>query len=168
MPRPSLAVSGSNVYVAGVFASATASFGATTLNTASSNDVFVAKLTDAGSTGNFVWTKQVGGTDHDYTQSIAVSGSSLYLAGYYVSPTVSFGATTLTNRGASGTADAFVTKLMDMGSTGNFVWAQQAGGGGEAAHAIALSGATVYVAGAFDGATASFVSFTLPNPTPNT
>jgi hypothetical protein len=167
-----IAVSGSNVYVAGVFASATATFGATTLTTAGSNDVFVAKLTDAGSMGNFGWTKQVGGTDYDYTQSIAVSGSSLYLAGYYVSPTVRFGATTLTNQGASGTADAFVAKLTDMGSTGNFVWAQQAGGaggvGGEAAHAIALSGATVYVAGAFDGATASFGSFTLPNPTPNT
>jgi hypothetical protein len=164
-----LVVSGSNVYVAGIFASSTATFGATTLTNAGSTDVFVAKLTDAGNTGNFGWTKQVGGTDYDYTQSIVVSGSSLYLAGYYLSPTVSFGATTLTNQGASGTADAFVTKLTDLGSTGNFIWAQQASGsGGEAALAIALSGTTVYVAGAFDGATASFGSFTLPNLTPNT
>lgn len=166
-----LAVSGSNVYVAGVFASTMATFGATTLTNAGSNDIFVAKLTDAGSTGNFGWTKQVGGTDFEYTQSIAVNGSSLYVAGFYLSPTVSFGTTTLTNQGAAGTTDAFVTKLTDLGNTGNFGWAQQSsgvGGSGEAARAIALSGTTVYVAGAFDGATANFGSITLPNPTQNT
>ncbi|MFD2721823.1 T9SS type A sorting domain-containing protein [Hymenobacter monticola] len=163
-----LAVSGSNVYVSGTLASATATFGAITLNNAGSNDVFVAKLTDAGSAGNFVWAQQAGGTGDDYTQSLAISGSSLYLAGYCASPTISFGPTTLTNRGSSGTSDVFVAKLTDTGSTGDFVWAQQAGGAGsEGASAVALSGATVYITGSFGSATASFGPLTLTNPIPN-
>ncbi|MDO7876973.1 T9SS type A sorting domain-containing protein [Hymenobacter sp. ASUV-10] len=164
-----LAVSGSSVYVAGAFFSPTASFGATTLTntdaTAPTSDVFVAKLTDVGSTSNFVWAQQAGGSNYDQVIGLAVSGSSVYVAGDFYSPTASFGDTTLTNTDATAaTSDVFVAKLTDAGSTSNFVWAQQAGGMGyDGASELAVSGTSVYAAGAFSSPTASFGAATLTN-----
>ena len=164
-----LAVSGTSVYVAGPFASLTAGFGPTTLANAGANmgyyDVFVAKLTDAGNTGSFVWAQQASGTGSDIAIALAVSGTSVYVAGNFSSPTVGFGTTTLTNAGANrGTNDVFLAKLTDTGSVGNFAWAQRAGGmGNEEAYALALSGTSVYVAGAFDSPTADFGATTLTN-----
>ena len=163
-----LAVSGTSVYVTGNFSSSMARFGTTTL-IGSGNfvpDVFVAKLTDAGGTGSFVWAQQAGGTRYDYAYALAVSGTSVYVAGSFDSPTVSFGPTTLTNVGSQ---DVYVTKLIDTGSTGSFVWAQQAGGRGEDySSALAVSGTSVYVAGTFANPTAGFGPATLTNPNPNT
>jgi hypothetical protein len=165
-----LAVSGTSVYVAGSFASPTASFGSTTLSNALSGitDAFVAKLTDAGSAGNFVWAQRVGGTNIDAATALAVSGTSVYITGYFASSTATFGATTLTNAGAVGAYDVFVAKLTDMGSASNFVWAQQAGGlDWDVALALAVNGTSVYVAGFFQSATAAFGSTTLSNAVTN-
>lgn len=120
-----LAVNGTSVYVAGAFGNS-AGFGAVTLATAGTYDIFVAKLTDAGSTGGFVWAQRSGGSDDDYATALAVNGTSVYVAGAFISPTAGFGSTTLVNAGAY---DVFVTKLTDTGSTGSFAWAQRAGGG---------------------------------------
>ena len=164
-----LAVSGTSVYVAGEFGSSTARFGSITLTNAGANsgrgDVFVAKLTDTGSTGSFVWAQRAGGTGSDYATALVVSGTSLYVAGDFYGSTTRFGTATLTNAGASG-ADVFVAKLTD---TGSFEWAQQAGGtGNDAAHALAVSGTRVFMAGDFNSPTASFGNITITNPTPNT
>ena len=78
-------MSGTSVYVTGNFISATSGFGATTLTNggaAFSADVFVAKLTDAGSTGSFDWTQQAGGTQYDAATALALSGPNVYVAGY--------------------------------------------------------------------------------------
>ena len=158
-----LAVSGTSVYVAGYFTSGTAGFGSTTLTNAGSDDLFVAKLTDAGSTGSFTWAQRAGGTSGEQARALAVSGNSVYVAGDFLSPTVGFGATTLTNAGP-GDYDMFVAKLTDAGSTGNFVWAQRAGGtSGEQARALAVSGNSVYVAGDFLSLTVGFGATTLTN-----
>ena len=162
-----LAVSGTSVYVAGYFDSATVGFGSTTLTNASGGtaDLFVAKLTDAGPTGSFTWVQQAGSTGNDYARELAVSGTSVYVAGYFNSATVGFGSTTLTNAGVGTSDDLFVAKLTDAGSTGSFTWAQRAGGGGnERATALFLSGSRVYVAGSFDSPTAAFGTVTLSNP----
>ncbi len=165
-----LAVSGSGVYVVGSFFSSTAVFGLTTLTNASSmstEDMFVAKLTDAGNTGSFVWAQRAGGLNPDQATALAVSGTSLYVAGYFDSVMAGFGTATLTNANTNGSADLFVAKLTDAGSTGNFVWAQRAGGiGSEIPTALAVSGANIYVNGAFDSPMAGFGSTTLVNPTP--
>ncbi len=156
-----LAVSGVNVYVAGNFSSPTADFGPTTLTSAGSSDVFVAKLTDVGSTGSFVWAQRAGGTGGDGANALTVSGTSVYVAGGFSRPTAGFGPTTLTSAGSS---DVFVAKLTDVGSTGSFVWAQRAGGtGGDYASALVVSGVNVYVAGDFSSPTADFGSTTLTN-----
>ncbi|WP_345071097.1 T9SS type A sorting domain-containing protein [Hymenobacter fastidiosus] len=159
-----LVVSGTSVYVAGFFDSPTAGFGPATLTSAGSYDVFVAKLTDAGSTASFGWAQRAGGTGNDGTFALAVSGTSVYVAGYFQSLTVGFGATTLTNTNANGSNDVYVAKLTDAGSTGSFGWAQRAGGtGDETALALAVSGPSVYVAGSFTSATAGFGPATLTN-----
>ena len=73
-----LAVDGSNVYITGYFRGPTASFGGLVLANANPNtgdapsDVFVAKLTNSGTTGSFAWAKQAGGPSFDQTSGIAV------------------------------------------------------------------------------------------------
>ena len=148
----SVAVSGPNVYIAGSFSSATASFGGSSVATAGNYDAFVAKLVDAGSTGSFVWAQSAGGTGNDAADAVAVSGASVYVAGYFASPTAGFGGMTLTSAGSD---DGFVAKLTDTGTAAVFGWTQQVSGPRtERAHALAVNGASVYVAGGFaNGAT---------------
>jgi hypothetical protein len=46
-------------------------------------------------------------------------------------------------------SDGYVAKLTDAGPAGTFTWAQQVAGGGARASALAVNGASVYVAGVF-------------------
>ena len=164
-----LAVSGASVYVAGGFGSAAVAFGSAILTStnpnANLNDIYVAKLTDAGSTGSFVWAQRAGGTGSDGASTLVVNGTSVYMAGTFGSPIAGFGAAVLANADAStGTPDAFVAKLTDAGSTGSFVWAQRAGGTYyEEANALAVNGNSVYIAGMFGSTMADFGPVTLTN-----
>ena len=115
------------VYIAGYFSSPTMLIGTTVLtnidNTGSSNDLFFARY---NSDGNPIWAISVGGTGHDYATSIFVDSSGyIYLTGYFTSPTITFGTTTLTNFMTDGTSDIFVAKY---DTAGNFIWAKSAGG----------------------------------------
>jgi hypothetical protein len=61
--------------------------------------------------GNVLWAKSStgGGTSSDLANSVAVDGSgNSYIAGYYSSPTIQFGSTTLTN---AGNDDMYIAKL---------------------------------------------------------
>ena len=167
-----VAVSGGNVYVAGVFGSGTATFGAVTLTnlagatTGTSFDGFVAKLTDAGSTSSFAWAQQLGSNDFDYCQSLAVSNSNVYVAGWFGGTTAKFGTYQLTNASTNiaGRNDAFVAKLTDAGSTSSVAWVQQIGAeNDEFGLAVTAQGASVYVAGSFNSPTLSLGSTTLAN-----
>jgi len=166
-----LAVSGTSVYMAGYFFGPTADFGSTNLTNAGVADVFVAKLTDAGPTGGFVWAQRAGGTGGDGAAALAVWGTAVFVAGGFASPTADFGSTNLTNAGA-GYSDVFVAKLTDAGPTGSFAWAQRAGGtGDDRADALAVGGTgvySVYAAGYVESPTAGFGPIVLTNPTPGT
>ncbi len=89
--------------------------GSMNFTSAGSDDGYISKLDRHG---NFVWAKQVGGSDWDQAVAITVDGANnLYVTGYFEG-TVSFGSTTLI---ASSPRDIFVCKLDDLG---NFLWAK--------------------------------------------
>lgn len=109
-----------NSYVAGSF-EGTATFGETVLNSAGSNDIFVAKL-DAS--GNWQWAVRAGGSSNDRAFGIAVTpAGTSYITGSFADE-ITFGG--LPNRSSSGGLDIFVAKLS---TSGNWIWAAQAGGG---------------------------------------
>jgi hypothetical protein len=142
-----------NVFLTGVF-SGTATFGSLSFtNNVGGYDIFIAKMNNSG---NFVWVKQVGGTNADlggYGLAIAADGSgNAYVTGYF-SGLSQFGSFPLSS---AGYGDIFVTKL---DNTGRFIWAQRAGGSSsEEGDGIAVDGSgNVFVAGGFFG-TAKFGS----------
>jgi hypothetical protein len=147
--------SAGDVYTTGAF-QGTVDFdpGAGTYNLTSAGrwDIFVSKL---DSSGNFVWARSMGGTDHDGGRGIAVdSADNVYTTGFF-QDTVDFdpgpGTYDLTS---AGTSDIFVSKL---NAGGNFVWARSMGGtSSDGASALALDSAgNVYTTGEFWG-TADF------------
>ncbi|GAA3971861.1 T9SS type A sorting domain-containing protein [Hymenobacter antarcticus] len=166
-----LAMNGSEVIVAGSFASATVAFGAISLANAlpGSGDVFIAKLLDSGLAPSFTWAQRAGGTGNDYCSALAVSSPNIYLAGGFSGSTATFGTSTLANAGSSNfTVDVFVAKLADAGTSSSFVWAVPAGGvGDEWPTAVAVTGPHVYVAGSFGHPTARFGTTVLTNTGPN-
>jgi len=97
-----------NPYVAGQF-SGSADFGGTnTINTAE-GDLCIAKYSSRGA---LVWVRQAGGSDYTGLEGPLAIGlddlDNAYIAGFFLSSTAVFGATTLTNRGSG---DIFVSKL---------------------------------------------------------
>ncbi|OUJ68305.1 hypothetical protein BXP70_28075 [Hymenobacter crusticola] len=135
-----LAVSGTNVYVAGAFRSDIAHFGTvalTNINTRGFYDSFVAKLTDEGATSHFDWAKRArqrsGEWADDEITALAANGTSVYVVG--------------TQGGNS--AHSYFAKLTDAGVTARFVWRRESEYqyGAAKAQAIAVSGTSVYVAG---------------------
>jgi len=151
-----LAVSGTNVYIAGEFFSPTLRFGAATLtNTNTQLDGFVAKLTDAGTTGSFGWAQLIGGDDYDYVESLAVSGNNVYVGGDYYSSALLIGTGGLpTNAGSD---DGYVAKFVDTGSQPTLSWVLQVGAPSATYlntinfYGLAVRGNTVYAAGTLLG-----------------
>lgn len=118
-----------NIYITGIF-SGTVDFdpgtGTHYYTSAGSYDIFVLKL---DSIGNFIWAKQMGGTQGDYGISIATdSFGNVYTTGHF-SGTVDFdpGTTTFNLNSAGGSQDIVIQK---MDANGNFLWAKQIGGTG--------------------------------------
>ncbi|WP_201987327.1 T9SS type A sorting domain-containing protein [Hymenobacter rubidus] len=154
-----LAVNNTGVYLTGYF-SGSANFGSTSLTSAGFSDVFVAKLTDTGSSASFAWAQRAGGADEESAWGLAVNGTSVYVTGFFLS-TTTFGSTSLFSAGYN---DVFVAKLVDAGSSAAWSWALRAGtAGDELAFSVAVSGTGVYVAGTFDNPTLAFGSTVLTN-----
>ena len=152
----SVAMDGSgNVYVTGDY-SGTATFGALTLSSAGFGDVFVAKLSAAGT---WLWASRAGGSSNgDSGHSLTVDGNgNVVVTGYFYSTIATFGATTLTNAGAG--ADVFVAKLS---AAGLWLWATRAGGANyDNGTSVAVeSSGNILVGGYIDG-TVSFGTTTL-------
>lgn len=147
-----------DLYVAGSF-SGIVTIGNTTMISAGGTDGFVAKWSQATST--FVWAYRFGGTDLDQVTAVALSGTRVYIAGTFISPTAAFGNNNLTNYGSANsvTTDAFVARLTDAGTSASIDWAQQFGGTGQdAANALAVAGTKVFVGGQFASTMAQFGS----------
>ncbi|RZJ93191.1 MAG: T9SS type A sorting domain-containing protein [Hymenobacter sp.] len=61
-----------------------------------SPDVLLAKYTDNGANATLSWTQVGGGTNSDYSNGVAVSGTNV-LVGGYVTPSARFGSITIAN-----------------------------------------------------------------------
>lgn len=140
-----------NAYVTGTFTE-TVDFdpgpGINNLTSVGQQDVFVMKMdTD----GNMLWTKQIGGINLDFCQSVALDGmGNLYLTGAFFD-TVDFDpGAGVYNMTAIGVEDIFVSKW---DTDGNLVWAKQIGGtAGESGNAMALDkSGNIHIAGRYRG-----------------
>jgi hypothetical protein len=147
--------SSGNIYTTGRFAGTTdfdPGTGSSNLTSAGDYDIFVSKLDGSG---NFVWTKSMGGANSDSGGSIAIDSSgNIYTTGRFAG-TADFdpgpGTSSLTSAGSD---DIFISKL---NSSGNFVWAKRMGGTmSDSTFDLAIdSGGNIYTTGSFDG-TADF------------
>jgi hypothetical protein len=132
-------------------------------------DVLVAKYTDNGATGTFVWSQVGGGTSEDEGLGITVNGDNptVYVTGYLTNSisntaNVVFGGTgtsagTATQLGASGSksSDLVVAKYTDNGSAAVLNWTQVGGGTvDDRGQAIAVNGSSLYVTGYITNTTA--------------
>ena len=111
-----------NIYTVGYF-EGTVDFdpgaGIFNLTSAGSGDIFISKL---DSSGNFIWAKTAGGTNWDNGQAIAMGPSgNVHVTGSFLSPSISFGTSTLTNASANNNSyDLFFAKLDTTISTGDY------------------------------------------------
>ncbi|MCF8294807.1 MAG: choice-of-anchor D domain-containing protein [Bacteroidales bacterium] len=140
-----------NVYTTGIF-QGTADFdpgsGSYNLSSNGSDEIFISKL-DAS--GNFVWAKNMGGSDFDYGYSIAIDASgNVYTTGIFEGTADFDPGSGLYSLSSNGDADIFISKL---DASGNFVWAKNMGGSSsDYGNSIALDASgNVYTTGFFYG-----------------
>jgi hypothetical protein len=157
-----LAVQGGSVYIVGDFYGQTATFGSTMLTSTLGYAGYVAKLTDAGGSASFTWAQLLDdGGAGVYVESLAVSGTSVYVAGDYLGAPFAIGSGSLSTN-VSGD-DGFVAKFTDNGPTASFNWARSMGsadGSTINVYGLVARGNTVYLAGIMYG-TVSFGSYSL-------
>ncbi|MDP2175965.1 MAG: SBBP repeat-containing protein [Bacteroidota bacterium] len=109
-------------------------------------DMYISKL---DSNGNFVWAKQIMGTDLVIGRSITTDDSgNVYTTGYFESRIDFDLANGNINFTSDGYSDIFISKL---DSNGIFVWAKQIGGSGvDECHSIAINkSGDIYTTGSF-------------------
>ncbi|CAN5869268.1 hypothetical protein BH11BAC7_BH11BAC7_13340 [soil metagenome] len=155
------------VLVTGYFASATITFGSTTLTnvdaSGTTRDVFVAKYNAAGSV---LWVKNAGGTMNDFPSAITSDPTgNVIVTGYFVSPTITIGTSTYSNaHAAGGTYDIF---LMKYDPSGNLVWAHTEGANDDelALGLTADSNGDIYITGSFNDSLVYIGSTLLTNTT---
>jgi hypothetical protein len=159
--------SGSNIYFTGNF-SGTVDFdpGAAIFNLTSAGfyDIFISK---SDSSGNFVWTKTMGGTDFDFAYSIITDRSGngdVYITGNYQGIFDFDPGTDTFSLASAGSFDVFLSRF---DTSGNFVWAKGMGGLnadiGQSVTIDPAGGGDVYLAGYFESTSISFGAINLLN-----
>lgn len=147
--------SAGNVYLAGVFSSATANFdGGSSLANRGGSDAFVARFNAAG---GVQWVQQIGGAQDDRANGLAVdSNGNAYVVGEFTG-TLELPGTSLAT--AVTDQNAFIARF---DPTGAVTWARQMGGTlADSARAVTVDASNqVFIAGYFSGA-AAFGSETL-------
>lgn len=130
---------------------ASGTFGATTLANAGSQDMFVAKLSNAGA---WLWAQRVGGSSTELGQSLAFdSNGNLFVVGFYQSPSVSLSGTSSTFSNFN--APLAASLLMKYAATGSYLSAQNLTSSSSMyANALAIDASNnLYLYGDFSGST---------------
>lgn len=139
-----------NLYTTGSF-QGTVDFdpgtGISNLTSIGNQDIFIQKL---DSDGNFVWAKQMGGTDLGFGYAITTDANGNILTTGYFKGTVDFDPGTGTHSFTSAGNDIFIQKL---DANGAFVWAKQMSGISQEEGNSITTDATgnVYITGSFEG-----------------
>lgn len=150
-----------NLYVTGSFASASIDFGSGALLNTQTNfhDFFITKYDPVG---NSIWSRSAAGAYDDIAYGVAISGTNIYVTGYFSSPTVQFGTTPVLANANAPTPDIFIAQYS---STGTANWSKRAGGiesdDGKCVYADASGNA--YISGSFISGSISFGSGILTN-----
>jgi hypothetical protein len=112
---------------------------------------------------NCEWAKSAGGIYYEGGNSVATDANgNIYMTGYFQSPTITFGSTTLTNPSVVGGA-VFIVKY---DAAGNLLWAKAAGNTAGSATGMSVSidaSSNVYITGRFDNPSITFGSITITN-----
>lgn len=149
-----------NVIVAGTFKTYPLVFASSTLTYAGDADIMVLKY-DAN--GNEVWAQSAGGSAADAAESvIADANGNIIVTGWFMSATIAFGSTILTNTGTPGTEDMFVAKY---DANGVLLWVHNASGGAAdySYSASADASGNIFIAGSSSSTSITFGSITLVN-----
>jgi len=149
-----------DVYMTGGFGSPSITFGSTTLTKVACIDFYLVKY---GPTGSVLWARGVGGANNEVGYGLALDPSgNVCVAGYFGSPTVVIGSTTLTNAGSAGWSDVLLLKY---NPSGTCLWATSTGGAYEdVATSIGVDASgNIYISGYFSSSSISFGSTTLIN-----
>jgi hypothetical protein len=122
----SLSIQNNNLYIAGNFR-LTVDFdpdlGVNSLTSAGSSDAFILKLNSAG---NFIWVKQLGGSDAEIINSIVVdSVENIFVGGNFYGLVDFDPGSSIYNMNSVGNSDGFLCKY---NSAGTLTWAKSVGG----------------------------------------
>lgn len=131
-----------NVVVTGYF-NGTVNLGGTSLTSAGSADVFVAKYSAAGA---YIWSRRFGGSSSEFPFAVAIDSQGAVVVAGTFQGTVDFGGGPLTSADGE---DIFVAKYS---AAGSHIWSQRFGGeGSDRALAVAIDNEdNVLVAGYFN------------------
>jgi gliding motility-associated-like protein len=154
-----------NTFVTGYFAVPSISFGSSVLTnvdpTGNSNDIFLAKYDP---NGNVLWAKSAGGVNGDVILTSCVDpGGNVFVGGFFSSPTISFGSTTLTNTVATGSSNDMLLAKYD--TNGNLIWVKAAGGtGDEVINSLSSDrNGNIFATGSYNSTTLALGSVVLNN-----
>ena len=127
-----------------------ATFGANTLYSNGSYDIVVSKNDQ---NGNVIWANSFGGTSSENPTDISIDNlGNIYITGFFSSPTIDLGVTTLINQGGT---DVFIIKL---NSNGAVLWATTiSGSANEKAYSIDVSAnGKLAITGSFNSPSINF------------
>jgi Secretion system C-terminal sorting domain len=148
-----IAVSDTALYITGSFGG-TINFnnpstaGTNEITSIGLEDIYIAQYNKMGT---FRWAKRAGGTGTEISYGVAVSDTSIYIAGYF-NGTANFNSPSAIGSNeisSAGTSDIFLAKY---GASGTFQWAKRAGGTlSDISYGIAVSGTSICITGYFRG-----------------
>jgi hypothetical protein len=119
---------------------------------ASTEVAHIYKFTDAGTSASLTWNQALSYCD---LSGLTASGGNVYVSGSFTSATLTVGSFTLANN-TPNSADVFVAKLVDAGTTSSYAWALRAGGSApELGGPLAVQGNSVYLMGIYYGTAAA-------------
>lgn len=149
--------SSGNFYLSGYFYYDITFDNISLVNSGLYSDAFIAKY---DSSGHAIWAKSAGTDGYEFTSDITSDASgNVYMIGYFETDSITFDTITLLNT-SSTSSDLFIVKY---DSSGNVLWAKQAGGALEetAAAITADDSGNVYMTGNFSSITLNLGAFQL-------